>query len=178
MSRLFTLDPDQLSAAAMNALEPVRQNGKISDVYLQFANSEPALIAYLGMEAAIRAGSLEPREIEAVKLRISELSQCEFCLAVHTMKAKVAGLNSEDQMCIRKGQPLGEPRLDALMSIVNHVYHKRGTLPKAIVDQARDVGITDASLVDLTMAMATILFTNITNHINDTKTSLPKAPSL
>ena len=52
-------------------------NGKLADVYLQFANSEPALRAYLQMEHALKQGSLNTREIEAIKLWVSQQTGCE-----------------------------------------------------------------------------------------------------
>lgn len=178
MSRLSTPRFEQLSEKVQSALEPVRQNGKVADIYLQFANSEAAIVAYLDMEKAVREGSLEPSEVEAIKLRLSELTQCEFCLAVHSMKAKAAGLSLEQQLSIRRGKPIGDSRIDAIMAIVNHLYQAPGTLPANLLDAARDEDVTDAELVDITMAMATIFFTNITNHINDSKAAIPKAPEL
>ncbi len=53
-----------------------------------------------------------------------------------------------------------------------------GKLPDALLAEARDVGLSDENLVDLTMAMATIYFTNLTNHINDSISSLPPASDL
>ncbi|MBX2838957.1 MAG: carboxymuconolactone decarboxylase family protein [Gammaproteobacteria bacterium] len=178
MSRLFTKPETQLSQEVLTALEPVRQKGKIADVYLQFANSEPAILAYLGMEQGVRQGSLSPAEVEAIKLRISQITGCEFCLAVHTMKASAVGLTSDQQLAIRRGDSLGLTRIDALLTLADHLFHSPGALPGHLLDEAQKAGIDDATLVDLTLTMATIFFTNITNHINDTKTSLPPAPSV
>jgi len=47
-----------------------------------------------------------------------------------------------------------------------------------MLHDARQSGLSDAALLDVCMAVATIVFTNIANHVNDTKSSLPPAPPL
>ncbi|MFK7862307.1 MAG: carboxymuconolactone decarboxylase family protein [Granulosicoccus sp.] len=178
MSRLTTRTTSELHATTIQALEPVRLNGKISDVYLQFSNSEAALQAYLQMEESLRKGSLSITELEAVKLWVSEQTGCDFCLSVHSFKAAQAGLSEEQQLAIRSGYPSGDVRIDALLTMAGTVFRTPGSVPQAMLDEARAVGLTDENLVDLMMAVSTIFFTNITNHINDTKSSLPPAPAL
>lgn len=178
MSRLAIRKAEELSSSTVQALEPVMLNGKISDVYLQFANSEPALRAYLHMEASLREGSLRDTELEAIKLWVSEQTGCEFCLSVHSMKARHAGLNKTQQLAVRSGLAVGEPRIDALLAVARTIYNKPGSIPQSMLEEAKACGLSDENLVDLAMAVSTIFFTNITNHINDTKSALPAAPSL
>lgn len=178
MARLTTCKESALSASTLEALEPTRINGELAPVYLQFANSEAALRSYLGMEAALRAGSLTDYELEAIKLLVSELTQCHFCLAIHTMKARKAGLDTESQLAIRGGDELDDSRLNIMMRLVRQLLAIPGKLDQTLLDEARRCGVTDEQLVDLTMAMSTIFFTNITNHINDTEATLPVPPSV
>jgi len=178
VSRLTTRKEADLLAETLEALEPARMNNKLADVYLQFANSESALRAYLLMEASIRQGSLQLREIEAVKLWMSQQTGCDYCLSVHSFKAKQAGLKLDEQIAVRKGLAIGDVRIDCLLKIATLLFRHPGNLPVDLLDEARGVGLTDENLVDLTMAMSTIFFTNITNHINDTQSSLPAAKAI
>ena len=178
VSRLTIRPPEELQPSTLEALEPVRMNGKLADVYLQFANSEPALRAYLHMESSLREGSLTAKELEAVKLWISERSGCNFCLSVHSFKAKQAGIDEQQQIAIRSGGSSGQARTDALLRIARIIYLQPGSIAQSELDQARTAGLSDENLVDLSMAISTILFTNITNHINDTRSPLPPAPGL
>jgi len=177
-ARLSTRVEGELDADTLQALEPVRVKGALAEVYLQFANSEPALRAYLGMESAIRQGSLSLREVECIKLLISELTGCEHCLSIHSMKAKAASVDKQMQLKVRAGESVGEARLDALLTIARQLFHQRGSIPDELLRAARAAEISDQTLVDLTLAMSTIFFTNITNHINDSRSSLPPAPPL
>ena len=156
----------------------MRMNGRLADVYLQFANSEPALRAYLHMELALKQGSLSTREIEAIKLWVSQQTGCEYCLSVHAFKGRAAGLDADLQQSLRKGHEVGETRIDCLLKLARTLMTVPGKLSDDLLVEARSVGLSDENLVDLTMAMATIYFTNLTNHINDSISSLPPAPDL
>lgn len=178
MSRLTTRKEADLSAETLDALATVRMNNKLADVYLQFANSEPALRGYLRMEASIREGSLSLREVEALKLWMSQQTGCDYCLSVHSFKAKQAGLAPDEQITIRKSQTTGDARLDCILKVAAQLFRQPGKLPEELLEESYAVGLTQENLVDLTMVMSTIFFTNITNHINDSQSSLPAAKEL
>ncbi len=178
MSRLETRNEASLDAETLRSLEAVRMKGRLASVYLEFANSEPAIRAYLGMEAAVRDGSLSSREIEAIKLFVSQRNACEFCLSVHTMKADAAGLEKDKQLLLRAGKAVGDDRIDAIINLLEAFFAKPGPLSNEQLAAARSAGLSDENLVDVTMAASTIFFTNITNHINDTLSPLSPAPSI
>lgn len=178
MPRLSTCKESALSDATLSALAPVRTNGQLAEVYLQFANSEPALRTYLLMEAALQAGSLEAKDLETIKLLVSELTQCEYCLSIHTFKAGKVGITKDDQLLIRQAKPTGDKRTDSLVQLAKALFQQPGTLDQNLLDDARGAGLSDENLVDLCMAMSTIFFTNITNHINLSTSPLPAAPDL
>ncbi len=176
MARLETREESSLSAECLAALEHTRMSGKIADVYLQFANSEPAIMAYLEMEASLRKSSLMELEVESIKLLVSEINQCDYCLAVHTMKARKAGIDKDMQMAIRGNRKTSNARVDALLDIVRSFFNKPGPISDDMLASARDCGFTDKELVETAMAVSTIFFTNITNHINNSETTVPAAP--
>jgi len=169
MSRLSTVSVADLSADAMTALEPFKIKGEVSPVYRQIANSESTLTAYLGMETALKSSQLHGSEIEAIKLLVSELSQCDYCLSVHQMKATAVGLDKQQIASIRDGEPIGVARIDAILKTVLSFFKKPGPLTDTDVAALRAVGFSDAELVDIALAISTIFFTNNFNHINNTR---------
>ena len=178
MPRLSTCKESALSDATVSALEPVRVNGQLAEVYLQFANSEPALQAYLRMEAALKTGSLTEQELECIKLLVSELTRCEYCLSIHSFKSTKAGISQADQLLIRQGKTTGNLRFDVIVRLVLSLFKQPGMLSQDLLDEARSAEFSDENLVDLCMCMSTIFFTNITNHINHSESPLPAAPEL
>jgi len=178
MSHLKTIPESELDSSSVNALKPFRMKGNLAEVYLQIANSEESLKAYLEMELALRASSLSDREIEAVKLLVSQINRCNYCLSIHQFKASAAGFNETELLAIRKAQPIGDDRIDQLTSLVQTVFKSPGELSENQLQALRSVGFTDADLVDIALAITTIFFTNIFNHINKTSSPLPPAPAL
>lgn len=47
-----------------------------------------AVEAVLGLERYVRAGDLEPRLLELLKVRASQLNGCAYCLDVHNRDAR------------------------------------------------------------------------------------------
>ena len=178
MVRLKTRDEHSLQPETLELLGPTRINDKIADVYLQFANSEHALHAYMAMEASLRKSPLSDLEIEAIKLLVSEITACDFCLATHTMKSRKAGLHKDQQIAVRSGKATGNARLDTIVKIASHFFNTQGPLDDTLIAEAREQQLTDEALIDIAMAVSTIFFTNITNHINNTKSTLSPAPAL
>lgn len=178
MPRLKSVSDSDLDTETLALLEPVRSGAHLPAVYRQFANSQPALRAYLGMEASLREGSLDARTLEGIKLLVSEETGCEYCLSVHTVKSRQAGIDADTAMAIRRGEPLEDPRLDCVLRLVRALLRERGELRADLLSEARAVGLEDGHLVDIAMAVSTIYFTNITNHINATDLTLPPAPAI
>ncbi len=169
VARLSTRSFDDLEQATQEALAPIVARGPLANVWLEFASSEPALRAYLAMENALDTGTLAPSEIEAIKLRVSTLNSCAFCVAIHRKKARAAGLSSQAIKASQEGEPTGDERIDAMLAIVTGFFSAPGKTPDALVSRARVAGIDDAALMDLAMAVSAIFFTNIANHLNDTQ---------
>lgn len=178
MARLTTIPEDDLSPLSDAALKPVRIKGQLSSVYLEIANSQAALNAYLAMEKALKSSSLSGQEIEAIKLLVSEKNQCDYCLSVHNFKAGAAGLDENQKLAIRRGESIGQLRIDSIVATVQTFFDKPGPLSESQMESLRTAGFTDGELVDIALAVSTIFFTNIFNHVNDTQSSLPAAPGL
>ncbi len=116
--------------------------------------------------------------LEAIKLWVSQQTNCEYCLSIHSFKARQAGLDESTQIAIRADRGTGDQRIDVILKVVAALFQTPGKLDDDLLEAARVAGLSDENLVDLTMAMSTIFFTNITNHINDSQSPLPAAPSV
>ena len=127
MPRLKTRTVPSLSGECLQAMESVQMNGKIPEIYRQFANSEPAVIAYLGMENSLLQFSLSELEIESIKVMVSQRAGCEYCLSVHTMKLRKLGMDESYQTAVRSNTPTSNARIDAILAIAVSYTHL--TLP-------------------------------------------------
>jgi uncharacterized peroxidase-related enzyme len=139
------------------------------------ANGAAALKAILNADAVLAAGSLSKQDQEVIKLAVSAAVGCDYCEAAHTALGKLAGLKPDVLRQIRMGQPTGDAKRDALVRFVRLLVLTRGTISDEEFAAIRAAGYTDAQLVDISLALAVITFTNVFNRINDTTLDFPAA---
>ena len=177
MSRLYSQpvsDATGQTAQLFAALKAAA--GKVPNLYADMgANSPAALGAAMHMDGALRKSSLSAKDIEVIKLAVSEHAGCDYCLAAHTLFSGKAGFSAEAIMAARKGGSIGDARLDALADFTRTLVKTSGTLPAEAVAAVKAAGVTDAQLTDLTLAVASITLTNLFNRINDTVLDFPSA---
>ena len=153
--------------------------GVVPNAYAAIGSNSPvALEAALSLDAALKEGSLTARDIEVVKLAVSELAGCDYCLAAHTLAGRKAGLSQEAMLLLRKGEATGDARIDALTAFVRTVVGTSGTVPVEVVEAVRAAGVTDRQIVDTLLAVASITFTNLFNRVHDTVLDFPAAPEV
>jgi uncharacterized peroxidase-related enzyme len=178
MSRLSTLGSAATGHAADLFAAIKRKLGKVPNAYDAIGSNSPvALEALLSFDAKLAETSLSKQEIEVVKLAVSELNGCDYCLAAHTLAGRLAGLSPEAMLAARRGTGSGDARLDALSRFVRSVAGSRGTVSHAVLDDVKAAGFGDAQVVDTLFAIASITFTNLLNRVNDTALDFPKAPA-
>jgi uncharacterized peroxidase-related enzyme len=129
----------------------------------------------LQTNAVLKQGELSALELEAINLAVSEASQCDYCLAAHTMTSKMAGYTAEQIMQLRKGGLEGNPRIDALAKFALTLVTSKNTLSAEAVDSVKNAGYSDRQILEAILAISAILFTNMVNRVNDTVLDFPKA---
>jgi uncharacterized peroxidase-related enzyme len=148
--------------------------GSVPNTYAAIAAHGPdALRSVLTADAVLAAGSLSKREQEMIKLTISAAAGCDYCVAAHSHLAKLAGVKPEALKQIRDGQPTGEAKHDALVGFVRKLAQSSGTVSDEDFAAIKEAGYSDAQLVEISLAFATTVFTNVFNRINDTEIDFP-----
>jgi uncharacterized peroxidase-related enzyme len=122
----------------------------------------------------LASSSLSKQDVEAIKLAVSEVAGCDYCIAAHTLVGKFAGLSPEAMKQVRAGEASGDAKRDALIRFVRTLVQTHGTLPADDVDAVRAAGYTEQQIIETALAIATITFTNLVNRINDTTVDFPK----
>ncbi|MEM5399346.1 MULTISPECIES: carboxymuconolactone decarboxylase family protein [Paraburkholderia] len=178
MSRLSAIKPEAATGAAAEIFAKIRKAvGKVPNAYATIGTHSPeALGALLNMEAVISAGTLSKPDIEAIKLAVSEVAGCDYCLAAHTLAGKFAGLAPETMKAVRAGEASGDAQRDALVHFVRLLVTTHGTVPEADVSAIREAGYTERQIVEIALAVTSITFTNLVNRVNDTTLDFPAAP--
>ncbi|WP_321914424.1 MULTISPECIES: carboxymuconolactone decarboxylase family protein [unclassified Paraburkholderia] len=178
MSRLSAVKPEAATGAAAEIFAKIRKAvGKVPNAYATIGTHSPeALGALLNVEAVIAAGTLSKPDVEAIKLAVSEVAGCDYCLAAHTLAGKFAGLAPDTMKAVRAGDATGDAKRDALVHFVRLLVTTHGTVPEAEVSAIREAGYTERQIVEIALAVTSITFTNLVNRINDTTLDFPAAP--
>jgi uncharacterized peroxidase-related enzyme len=144
--------------------------GKVPNTYAVIGALGPAALkAILQADAVLARGSLSQQDQETIKLLVSELSGCDYCAAAHTQLAKTTGLSPTVVRQIRAGQPTGDAKRDALVRLVGKLVKTSGTISDQDFSAIKAAGYTEQQLVDISLAIAVITFTNVFNRINNTE---------
>jgi uncharacterized peroxidase-related enzyme len=148
--------------------------GNVPKTFAAIAAHGPApLKAILAADTVLAAGTLTKREQEIIKLIISGAGGCDYCVAAHNYLAQLAGVKPDALRQIREGQPTGDTKRDALVRFVRKLAHSSGTVSDEDFAAIKAAGYTDAQLVEISLAFATTVFTNVFNRINDTEIDFP-----
>lgn len=177
MSRLFNLPVTESTGHAAQLYAAIKTAiGVVPNAYVNIgSNSSVALETLLGIDGALKKGTLGMKESEVVKLVVSQSAECDYCLAAHTLIGKKTGLSKEDILAIRRSMPSSDNRLDVLAAFTRELVSTKGTLPASSVEKVKAVGFTDTQIVEIALAIASITFTNLFNRINDTVLDFPAA---
>lgn len=177
MPRLHTAPVAEATGQAAELFVGIKAAfGTVPQVYVDMgSNSSIALAASISLDGAVSKGSLSQKDVEIVKLVVSEVAQCDYCLAAHTMLGKRHGLKAEDMLNLRHGATSGDLRADALANFARLLVTMRGTVPANSVAAVKAAGFSDAQIVDIALAITSITMTNLFNRINDTVVDFPPA---
>lgn len=133
-----------------------------------------ALKAMLSADAVLARGVLSAQERETVKLVVSAIAGCDYCVAAHSLAAKASGLSVDTVRAIRALEATGDTRRDALIQFVRRLQEGRGTLDAESFTALRSAGFPDEAVVDIALAISIITFTNVFNRVNDTVVDFPE----
>ena len=176
-TRLYTQAASEATGQAAQLFTAIKgAMGKVPNAYLTIGSNSPvALEAALTLDGALRKSSLSAKEIEVVKLAVSQDAQCDYCLAAHTLVGGMAGLSAETIKGVRHGNATGDVRFDALATFVHTVVTTSGDVPADVVIAVKEAGYSDAQIIDTLLAVASITFTNLVNRVNTTTLDFPPA---
>ena len=175
MSRIAIPAIDTATGATAQVYAQVKKAaGGIPNLFAALGHLIPnGLDAVLNAEGVLAAGTLGKKDLETIKLLVSEQTGCDYCVAAHVMLGKMAGLKHDALQQIRAGQPTGDAKRDALVRFVLTLQSTRGTIAQNAFDAIRAAGYTEAQLAEISLAIALTIFTNTFNRINDTDVDFP-----
>ncbi|TKR54289.1 carboxymuconolactone decarboxylase family protein [Allopusillimonas ginsengisoli] len=176
MSRIAIPAIESATGATADIYAQVKKiaGGRVPNTFAALGHLAPAsLAALLNAEGTLDSGSLNPQELQTIKLLVSAKTGCDVCVAAHSFVGKMVGLPVDALRAIRAGQVTGDSKRDALVRFVSHLQATSGSISQDEFTAIRAVGYTDTQLAEISLAIALTIFTNTFNRINDTDVDFP-----
>ena len=178
MSRLQAINPDQATGQGQRLLHGVQNKlGFVPNIMRTMANSPAVLQGYLDFSSALSKGTLSPKFREQIALAVSEINDCQYCLAAHSAIGRTVGLSEEAIEDSRRGESPDTKEATAL-AFTRHVVLNRGWVTDEEVAKLRKAGFTEGAIVELIANISLILFTNYFNHVAETEVDFPAVSEL
>jgi AhpD family alkylhydroperoxidase len=126
---------------------------------INYATVAPeALRAVYGMEQFVRGSGLDESLVHLVKLRVSYMNGCAYCVDMHSKDARARGETEQRIYAVPVWHetPFYTNRERAALALAEAVTRLDGHgVPDSVFDEAR-AHFSEAELVNLVMAIATI----------------------
>jgi len=150
--------------------------GMVPNLFATLAHSENALATYMAFQGAKSSVTGKAREV--VNLVVSQVNECEYCLAAHTMVGKMSGFTDAQIIEIRRGHASFDAKLDALARLTKGIAQSRGHVDHSLVEAFFAAGWTKENLVDTIVAIGDKTVTNYLHSTTQIPVDFPAAPRL
>ena len=174
MSRIAVVTPATATAEQQALLDAIQAKlGMVPNFLKVFANSPAALRAFLGLHSIAGEGSLDAPTRERIALALAQQNTCEYCLAAHTAIGRKAGLTGEEIQANRAGGS-EDARAAVAVQFARALVEHKGDVTSAEIQSMRDVGYTDAAIVEVITHVGMNLLTNILGKASRVEIDFPR----
>ncbi|MEM9325633.1 MAG: carboxymuconolactone decarboxylase family protein [Bacteroidota bacterium] len=150
--------------------------GFVPNLYATYAYSDTALGDYLALQN--RKSTLKAKEREIINLVVSQVNECEYCLAAHTALGKMNGFTDEQILEIRTGEASFDSKFDALARFVKDIVVNRSKPSAEAADAFFAAGYTKANLIDTIIVIGYKIISNFVHGTTQVPVDFPAAPAL
>lgn len=130
------------------------------------AESPAALSAYVRVNGLLEEhAALSAHERQIVMLAVSELNNCEYCMAAHSVVAEMSKVPAETIEALRAGREPADAKQAALFRFARALAEHRGWVPEDEQKAFLDAGYTTRHVLDVITILALKTLSNYTNHL-------------
>jgi len=167
----FTIYTKENAPEAARALlaEREKKYGFVPNILGALAGSPAVLEAYISISNLLEKTSLAPQEQQVVLLTVSLENGCEYCVAAHSMVARMmAKVPSEIIDALRNGTEITDKKINALVGFTRTMVQERGHASQDDLQRFFNAGYTQAQALEVILGITLKTLSNYTNHIADT----------
>ncbi|MBO3100034.1 carboxymuconolactone decarboxylase family protein [Gelidibacter pelagius] len=135
------------------------QLGMVPNLYATIGYSSNALENFLSFSGNAGKGSFTNKEIEAIKLAVSQANGCVYCQSAHSAIAKSHGFSDEETVQLRNAT-IADPKLKVLTTMAKQVAEKAGYIDADVREAFFDQDYDAKAMMDFLAVVTAITFTN------------------
>jgi len=178
LTRISVPTKDQVSEKSQAIFDQLHnQLGTVPNLYATIGYSDNALSSFLEFSGNAGKGSFTSKEIEAIKLAVSEANNCIYCKSAHTAIAKMNGFSEEETLQLRAAT-IEHAKLKTLTTLARDVAKNAGHVSDAIKQEFFAQGYDERALIDFVAVVASITFTNYVHGLTNVDVDFPVAQDL
>ncbi len=176
MPRIQPIDPATASGETVELLATARRMfGGTPNVVTTAAKAPSTLAAMLGMFAHVGKGTLSPQIGERIAIAVAQANGCGYCLSAHTVIGRLRGLGPAELAAARQAMSV-TPKIAGILTLAVAINSSRGHVSDQVLAAAREVGVTDAEIVEVVGHVALNVLTNYLNSVSETVIDFPEIP--
>jgi uncharacterized peroxidase-related enzyme len=143
-----------------------KRNGFISNLMATFASSPTLLNGYVGLDTAWEESSFTAQERQLIFLAASVENRCRYCVAAHATELKGLRVNPEYIQAVRNRDALGDPRLDALVTLTRELVAERGFVAPKTWERFVAAGFNEVALLEVLIGVALKIISNYLDNLS------------
>lgn len=132
------------------------------------ASAPPLLRAYVQLWELFDETSFTPIERQVVYQTANYENNCTYCVPWHTWLSQQTGMDPAVSEALRQGQPLPDPRLEALRIFTTSLIEDRGHPSPEIKEAFFAAGWEPHHALEAILGLAVKLMSNYTNGVAGT----------
>ena len=113
-----------------------------------------------------------------MNLAVSQVNECNYCLAAHTAIGKMNGFNDAQILELRGGSASFDNKLAALANLAKDITENRGAASDTALEQFFSAGYTKENLVDTIVLVGDKTISNYLHKTTDVAVDFPAAQPL
>ncbi|XWN31020.1 MAG: carboxymuconolactone decarboxylase family protein [Devosia sp.] len=142
--------------------------GTVPNLERVMAEAPALLKAYVETWAMFDETSLSPAERQVVYQVANVENGCTYCRPWHAFLSSRSGMSAEDVTALRDGNPLADPRLEALRVFSGKVLAAKGAVAGEDFEAFVEAGFTRQQALEVVLGLAIKVMSNYTNALAGT----------
>lgn len=169
---------EQVDATSQGVFDNLNKAlGMVPNLYAAIGYSSNALTSFLAYSDSAGKGVFNNKEVEAIKLAVSEANNCNYCKSAHTAIAKMNGYTDEDAVKLR-ARTIEDEKINAIATLAYDIAKNAGHVSSESKAAFFAQGYDEKALIDLVAVVTAVTFTNYAFGVTQVPIDFPLAPEL